>query len=80
MRVSIDMRLLPNAGAQKATSYIKFILSFMEFDMLNAQLTPATSNRFVRSLALRTQAAGNDDFIGASAQIDNGDEALYADK
>ena len=33
--------------------------------MLNAQLTPATSNRIVRSLALRTQAAGNDDFIAA---------------
>ena len=48
--------------------------------MLNAQLTPATSNRIVRSLALRTQAAGNDDFIAAPAQIDNGDEALYADK
>ena len=31
--------------------------------MLNAQLTPATSNRIVRSLALRTQTAGNDDFI-----------------
>ena len=48
--------------------------------MLNAPLTPATSNRIVRSLALRTQAAGNDDFIAAPAQIDNGDEALYADK
>ena len=48
--------------------------------MLNAQLIPATSNRIVRSLALRTQTAGNDDFIAAPAQIDNGDEALYADK
>src|SRR5271166_5116579 len=52
----------------------------MEIDMLNAQLIPATSNRIVRSLALRTQTAGNDDFIAAPAQIDNGDEALYADK
>lgn len=48
--------------------------------MLNAQLTPATSNRIVRSLALRTLAAGADDFTPAAAQIDNGDEALYADK
>ena len=48
--------------------------------MLNAQLTPATSNRIVRSLALRTQAAGNDDFIAAPTQVDNGDEMLYADK
>jgi hypothetical protein len=29
---------------------------------------------------LRTQTTGNDAFIGAPAQIDNGDEALYADK
>ncbi len=48
--------------------------------MLNAQLAPATSNRIVRSLALRTQAAGNDDFIAPPSQIDNGDEMLYADK
>jgi hypothetical protein len=48
--------------------------------MLNAQLTPATSNRIVRSLALRTQAAGNDDFIAAPPQVDNGDEMRYADK
>jgi hypothetical protein len=31
-------------------------------------------------MALRTQAAGNDAFIAAPAQIDNGDEALYDDK
>ena len=55
-------------------------IHFMEIDMLNAQLTPATSNRIVRSLALRTLAAGADDFTPAAAQIDNGDEALYADK
>jgi hypothetical protein len=48
--------------------------------MLNAQLIPATSDRDLRSLALRTQAAGNDAFAASPAQIDNGDEALYADK
>jgi len=48
--------------------------------MLNAQLTPATSNRIVRSLALRTLAAGSDDFTVAPPQVDNGDEALYSDK
>jgi hypothetical protein len=48
--------------------------------MLNAELIPATSNREFRSLALRTQTAGNDAFIAPPAQIDNGDEALYADK
>ena len=44
--------------------------------MLNAQLTPATSNRIVRSLALRTLATGSDDFTIAPPQVDNGDEAL----
>ncbi len=48
--------------------------------MLSAQLIPATSDRVLRSLALRTQTAGNDAFTAAPAQIDNGDEALYADK
>ena len=48
--------------------------------MLNAQLTPATSNKIVRSLALRTLAAGSDDFTVAPPQVDNGDEALYSDK
>ena len=48
--------------------------------MLNAELIPATSNRVLRSLALRTQAAGQDAFGPAPAQIDNGDEALYGDK
>ena len=42
--------------------------------------SPATSNRVVRDFALRTQTAGQDAFIPAPAQIDNGDEALYADK
>ena len=40
----------------------------------------ATSNRVVRDFALRTQTAGQDAFTPAPAQIDNGDEALYADK
>ncbi len=45
------------------------------------QLTsPATSNRVPRSFALRIETAGHDAFIPAPAQIDNGDEALYADK
>jgi hypothetical protein len=48
--------------------------------MLNAQLVPATSNRVARSLALRTETTGNDAFVVAPPQIDNGDEALYADK
>ena len=48
--------------------------------MLNGQLIPATSNRVLRCLALRTQTAGADAFPIAPAQIDNGDEALYADK
>ena len=48
--------------------------------MLNEQLIPATSNRLLRSLAVRTQAAGIDAFAAAPAVVDNGDEALYADK
>jgi hypothetical protein len=48
--------------------------------MLNAQLIPATSDRVPRSLALRIQTAGNDDFTPAPIEADNGDEALYADK
>jgi hypothetical protein len=47
---------------------------------LNSQLKPATSGRVLRSLALRTQAAGNDAFIPKPDQIDNGDEAEYTDK
>jgi hypothetical protein len=48
--------------------------------MLNDQLAPATSNRVTRSLALRTQTAGSDAFTISPLQIDNGDEARYADK
>src|SRR5215471_4600070 len=48
--------------------------------MLNAQLTPATSNRVLRSFALRTAEAGTDAFTPSAPQLDNGDEALYADK
>ena len=48
--------------------------------MLNRQLTPATSNRILRALALRTQTATSDAFVAAPAEIDNGDEARYADK
>src|SRR5438270_8456879 len=42
--------------------------------------TPATSNRVLRSFALRTQAAGRDAFSPAPQQLDNGDEARYADR
>lgn len=48
--------------------------------MLNAQLIPATSDRILRSLALRTQLAGGDAFGPQPPQNDNGDEAAYADK
>lgn len=48
--------------------------------MLNSELVPSTSDRVWRDLALRTQAAGADAFAPAPAQIDNDDEALYADK
>ncbi len=48
--------------------------------MLNSQLIPATANRTVRSLALRTERAINDASVPVPAQIDNGDEARYADK
>ena len=48
--------------------------------MLNAQLTPATSNRVLRSFALRTQEAGKDAFTPSAPQLDNGDEARYSDK
>jgi hypothetical protein len=48
--------------------------------MLNDELRPATSGRGLRSLALRTETAGHDAFAHAKAQIDNGDEARYADK
>jgi hypothetical protein len=48
--------------------------------MLNAQLIPATRDRVLRSMALRTWATGEDAFVPAPIQIDNGDEALYADK
>ena len=45
-------------------------------------ISPITSpgHRVPRSLACRTQSAGHDAFIPPPAQIDNGDEARYADK
>lgn len=48
--------------------------------MLNDELTPATSNRVLRALAVRTQTTLSDTFAAAPAQVDNGDEALYADR
>jgi len=48
--------------------------------MLNAELKPATSHRVVRSQALRTARTEEDTFVPQPAQIDNGDEARYADK
>ena len=48
--------------------------------MLTEELKPATADRVLRSLAVRTQAAGTDAFTAAPQEIDNGDEARYADK
>src|SRR5271163_1991494 len=49
-------------------------------DTLNQQLTPATTNRVPRALALRTETTGADSFPASPAQVDNGDEARYADQ
>jgi hypothetical protein len=46
----------------------------------NPAHSPATRNRVERALALRIAKAGSDAFAPQPAQIDNGDEALYADK
>ena len=46
---------------------------------INSPVT-APGHRVPRSLALRTQAAGHDAFVPPPAQVDNGDEARYADK
>lgn len=48
--------------------------------MLNTELRPATSNRVLRSLALRTLTTDSDAFVPAPSQLDNGDEARYGDK
>ena len=48
--------------------------------MLNSQLIPATANRPERSLALRIESARKAASVPAPDQIDNGDEARYADK
>src|SRR5215469_23934 len=48
--------------------------------MLNSELVPATLNRVMRGQALRSEETGNDAFTPSPAQIDNGDEELYADK
>ncbi len=42
--------------------------------------SPSTSDRVLRSFAVRTEAAGHDAFTPAPGQFDNGDEARYADK
>jgi hypothetical protein len=42
--------------------------------------SPATSNRVVKSFALRVERAAQDALAGAPPQIDNGDEARYSDK
>lgn len=49
-------------------------------EMLNQQLRPATSNRLPRAMSVRIQTAGQDGFMPAPIQIDNGDEARYSDK
>ena len=48
--------------------------------MATPQVTSATSNRVLKALALRAQTELHDAFTPAPAQIDNGDEARYADK
>lgn len=48
--------------------------------MLNGQLTPATSNRVLRALEVRTKTTLSDTIAAVPPQIDNGDEARYADK
>ena len=48
--------------------------------MLNGQLTPATSNRVLRVLEVRTKTTLSDNIAAVPPQIDNGDEARYADK
>lgn len=48
--------------------------------MLNTDLAPATSDRVPHAGALRSALTGSDSFQPAPAQIDNGDEARYADK
>jgi hypothetical protein len=68
------------AAGQANKSQIQPKKKYMLNGQLNGQLVPATSNRVLRSLALRTQTAGADGLPLAPAQIDNGDEALYADK
>lgn len=40
----------------------------------------STTNRVLRSLALRVETAAQDGLIAAPQQIDNGDEARYSDK
>ncbi|MFL6451684.1 MAG: vanadium-dependent haloperoxidase [Bryobacteraceae bacterium] len=42
--------------------------------------SPVTNNRLTRSLACRMETAARNSFQIAPAQLDNGDEALYADK
>jgi hypothetical protein len=49
-------------------------------ETLNQQLVPATADRVLRSLALRTRITGGDSFRPSPLQVDNGDEARYADK
>ena len=46
----------------------------------NTPATPATHDRVARSFALRSAPAAHDAFVPAPAQINNGDEARYADK
>jgi hypothetical protein len=48
--------------------------------MLNTELVPATSNRVLRATAVRSETTIADALVPAPAQVDNGDEARYADK
>ena len=42
--------------------------------------SPSTSNRILRSFALRAETAAQDALVPAPSEIDNGDEARYPDK
>ncbi len=48
--------------------------------MLNTELVPATSNRVLRATAVRSETTIADALVPAPPQVDNGDEARYADK
>lgn len=48
--------------------------------MLNSELVPATADRVLRANVRRTEITLSDTVTPAAPQVDNGDEARYADK